>query len=106
MRPAARVRVAGQVTGILIGQASRDDGELTNFQRASVTLDASVKIYGSRVDSVHTIAFQTLSGLNRSSGADDGGKPLVQCCNCGVISRKSALDDSHAHPPGLSDTKP
>ena len=54
-------------------QASRDDGELTNFQRASVTLDASVKIYGSRVDSVHTIAFQTLSGLNRSSAANDGG---------------------------------
>ena len=38
-----------------------------------MTLDASVKIYGSRVDSVHTIAFQTLSGLNRSSAANDGG---------------------------------
>lgn len=50
-------------------QPSREDGESTNFQRASVTLDASVKIYGSRVDSVHTIAFQTLSGLSRSAVA-------------------------------------
>lgn len=40
---------------------------MCNFQRASVTLDASVKIYGSRVDSVHTIAFQTLSGLSRTA---------------------------------------
>ncbi len=38
-----------------------------------MTLDASVKIYGSRVDSVHTIAFQTLSGLSRSSANDDAG---------------------------------
>ena len=66
-------------------QASRDDGELTNFQRASVTLDASVKIYGSRVDSVHTIAFQTLSGLNRSSAANDGGTAAKHCCACGLV---------------------
>jgi len=71
------VRLADCMTGTLISQASRDDGELTNFQRASVTLDASVKIYGSRVDSVHTIAFQTLSGLNRSSAAHDGGTASV-----------------------------
>lgn len=38
-----------------------------------MTLDASVKIYGSRVDSVHTIAFQTLSGLSRSSASADAG---------------------------------
>ena len=38
-----------------------------------MTLDASVKIYGSRVDSVHTIAFQTLSGLSRSSACADAG---------------------------------
>jgi hypothetical protein len=50
-------------------QPSREDGDLTNFQRASVTLDASVKIYGSRVDCVHTIAFQTLSGLSRTAAA-------------------------------------
>ena len=72
-------------------QASRDDGELTNFQRASVTLDASVKIYGSRVDSVHTIAFQTLSGLNRSSAANDGGTAIVHHCACGVTSSGSAV---------------
>lgn len=45
-----------------------------------MTLDASVKIYGSRVDSVHTIAFQTLSGLNRSGGATDGGAILAHRC--------------------------
>ena len=60
-------------------QASRGAGELTNFQRASVTLDASVKIYGSRVDSVHTIAFQTLSGLSRSSAAAQEGGGGHEC---------------------------
>lgn len=41
-----------------------------------MTLDASVKIYGSRVDSVHTIAFQTLSGLSRSAAVPvQGAQP-------------------------------
>lgn len=39
-----------------------------NFQRASVTLDAGVKIYSYRVDSVHTETFKILGGLGRASG--------------------------------------
>lgn len=41
----------------------------TNFQRASMTLDAGVKIYATRVDSVHTAAYQVLTGLSRSGPA-------------------------------------
>ena len=71
-------------------QPSREDGDSTNFQRASVTLDASVKIYGSRVDSVHTIAFQTLSGLSRSAVA------AVQ----GELKRQPVRTVSHGLPRG------
>lgn len=51
----------------------------TNFQLAGVTLDAGVKIYCSRVDSVHSNAFRVLGGLSRTTGggadndADDAG---------------------------------
>ena len=41
----------------------------TNFQRASMTLDAGVKIYATRVDSVHTAAYQVLTGLSRTGPA-------------------------------------
>ena len=40
-------------------------------QRASVTLDAGVKIYSYRVDSVHTEMFKILGGLGRASGPAD-----------------------------------
>lgn len=53
-----------------------EGGAQTNFQRASVTLDAGVKIYSYRVDSVHTETFKILGGLGRASkDADepDGG---------------------------------
>jgi len=39
-------------------------GAQTNFQVASCTLDASVKIYSYRVDSVHSEAFRILGGLS------------------------------------------
>ena len=44
----------------------------TNFQKASCTLDASVKIYSYRVDSVHQNTYKMLGGLSRS-GQGDGG---------------------------------
>lgn len=47
--------------------------EGTNFQRASVTLDAGVKIYSYRVDSVHTETYKMLGGLGRASGPSGGG---------------------------------
>ena len=52
-----------------------DPTQHTNFQRASVTLDAGVKIYSYRVDSVHTETFKMLGGLGRASGpAGEGGE--------------------------------
>ena len=42
-------------------------GEMTNFQLASTTLDAGVKIYSYRVDSVYTEAFKLMGGLNRTN---------------------------------------
>ncbi len=52
----------------------------TNFQLAGVTLDAGVRIYCSRVDSVHTNAFKVLGGLSRTAGGgeddDDAGSDV------------------------------
>ncbi|BDA50103.1 Condensin complex subunit 2 [Coccomyxa sp. Obi] len=79
-------------------QPSHEDGESTNFQRASVTLDASVKIYGSRVDSVHTIAFQTLSGLSRSAvtAAQDG--EVAESAEGEETSGRPAKEIKHSSP--------
>lgn len=46
------------------------NGDDTNFQLAGVTLDAGVKIYCSRVDSVHVNAFKVLGGLSRTGRED------------------------------------
>jgi condensin complex subunit 2 len=40
--------------------------EESAWQRASASLDATAKIYGYRVDSVHTETFKFLVGLNRN----------------------------------------
>lgn len=51
------------------------EGGETNFQVVGVTLDAGVKIYCSRVDSVHTNAFKVLGALSRTTGgAAEGGE--------------------------------
>lgn len=51
---------------IRAGPGSDGPGGATNFQRASVTLDAGIKIYGCRVDAVHNEAFRALSGFSRN----------------------------------------
>lgn len=51
-------------------QGDGGDDATMNFQRASCTLEASVKIYSCRVDSVHSETYKMLGGLNRT----DGGK--------------------------------
>lgn len=43
-----------------------NQNEEASWQRVSATLDASAKIYGYRVDSVHTDMFKFLGGLNRT----------------------------------------
>ncbi|KAK9791389.1 hypothetical protein WJX73_000928 [Symbiochloris irregularis] len=45
----------------------------TNFQRASVTLDAGVTIYAHRVDSVHVDMFRVLGGLSRGGNQQNTG---------------------------------
>ncbi|KAG8051727.1 hypothetical protein GUJ93_ZPchr0001g31443 [Zizania palustris] len=47
-------------------QAGKDDDDETNFQKASCTLEAGVKIYSLRVDSVHSEAYKVLGGINRA----------------------------------------
>lgn len=50
-----------------------------NFAKASCTLDASVKIYGYRVDDVHLTSYKVLANLNRTdkkpSVATERGEP-------------------------------
>ncbi|XP_052178447.1 condensin complex subunit 2 isoform X2 [Diospyros lotus] len=48
----------------IIKVEEEDDAE-TNFQKASCTLEAGVKIYSMRVDSVHSEAYKVLGGINR-----------------------------------------
>lgn len=48
---------------------SAEEGSETNFQRASCTLDAGVKIYSYRVDSVHSEVFKLLGGMTRAGPA-------------------------------------
>ncbi|XP_062169830.1 condensin complex subunit 2-like isoform X2 [Alnus glutinosa] len=43
----------------------------TNFQKASRTLEAGVKIYSVRVDAVHSEAYKVLGGINRAGIEDD-----------------------------------
>lgn len=45
--------------------------EESSWQRISATLDASAKIYGYRVDSVHSEMFKFLGGLNRTEFHQD-----------------------------------
>ncbi|KAF2071953.1 hypothetical protein CYY_006728 [Polysphondylium violaceum] len=45
--------------------------ESNNFQEASCTLDASVQIYATRVDSIHTDTYRYLGGLNRVEDNDN-----------------------------------
>ena len=45
----------------------KDEDNQTNFQKASCTLEAGVKIYASRVDSFHNETFKMLGGMNKVS---------------------------------------
>eukprot|EP00899_Mesostigma_viride_P029496 jgi/Mesvir1/9731/Mv12196-RA.2 len=61
-----------------------EDSDQTNFQKASCTLEAGVRIYSCRVDAVHAETFKVLGGLHRSAGSkeepdtadgEEGGDP-------------------------------
>ncbi|KAG8387046.1 hypothetical protein BUALT_Bualt03G0212300 [Buddleja alternifolia] len=54
----------------IIKVEEENDAE-TNFQKASCTLEAGVKIYSMRVDSVHSEAYKVLGGINRVGLEDE-----------------------------------
>ncbi|KAF8414131.1 hypothetical protein HHK36_002130 [Tetracentron sinense] len=60
----------------IIKVEGEDDVE-TNFQKASCTLEAGVKIYSMRVDSVHSEAYKVLGGINRA-GRENEQETIVE----------------------------
>jgi condensin complex subunit 2 len=48
--------------------------EESSWQKASASLDASAKIYGYRVDSVHSETFKFLGGLSRADAKDENNQ--------------------------------
>jgi condensin complex subunit 2 len=48
----------------------------SRWTKASASLDASAKIYGYRVDCVHSDTFRFLGGLNRTDRDEDKDKAL------------------------------
>ncbi len=50
--------------------------EESSWQKASASLDASAKIYGYRVDSVHSETFKFLGGLSRTEAREDNNLDL------------------------------
>ncbi|KAJ4808076.1 Condensin complex subunit 2 [Rhynchospora pubera] len=56
-------------------QGDTEEDTETNFQKASCTLEAGVKIYSLRVDSVHAEAYKVLGGINRAGRDDNKGDP-------------------------------
>ncbi|XP_073296850.1 condensin complex subunit 2-like [Primulina huaijiensis] len=63
----------------IIKVEEENDAE-TNFQKASCTLEAGVKIYSLRVDSVHSEAYKVLGGINRV-GHENEQDPIVDDAN-------------------------
>jgi condensin complex subunit 2 len=62
-----------------MGKLIRDDGRGVNFQKASCTLDASVKIYSHRVDDTHASGHRILESLSRNgNNAADGEDEAVE----------------------------
>ncbi|KAL9263955.1 Condensin complex subunit 2-like protein [Drosera capensis] len=52
-------------------KVEEEDDAGTNFQKASCTLEAGVKIYSLRVDCVHSEAYKILGGINRVGQKDE-----------------------------------
>ncbi|XP_010543005.1 PREDICTED: condensin complex subunit 2 isoform X2 [Tarenaya hassleriana] len=68
-------------------KVEEEDTAETNFQKASCTLEAGVKIYSLRVDSVHSEAYKVLGGINRA-GQDDSEDSTVEA-NAGLVDDES-----------------
>ncbi|GKV39604.1 hypothetical protein SLEP1_g47352 [Rubroshorea leprosula] len=63
------LKLIDHLSDIIKVDAAEADSQ-ANFQRASCTLEASVKIYSVRVDAVHAEAYKVLSGINRIGQED------------------------------------
>lgn len=66
---------------VMAAMSKKRDSEINkNFQVASCTLDASVKIYGYRVDAIHTDAFKMVGGFfnKEMQATDDGGEEGIK----------------------------
>ncbi|XP_060188895.1 condensin complex subunit 2 [Lycium barbarum] len=62
-----------------IVKVEQENDSETNFQKASCTLEAGVKIYSMRVDSVHSEAYKVLGGINRVGNGNED--PVVEDAN-------------------------
>lgn len=54
-----------------MGRLIRDESKTVNFQKASCTLDASVKIYSNRVDDTYASSHRILESLSRGNTAEE-----------------------------------
>ncbi|GKV46045.1 hypothetical protein SLEP1_g53059 [Rubroshorea leprosula] len=77
------LKLIDHLSDIIKVDAAEADSQ-TNFQRASCTLEAGVKIYSVRVDAVHAEAYKVLSGINRVGQEDvhAGGIFLIIILKC------------------------
>uniref|UniRef100_A0A2N9FSU0 Condensin complex subunit 2 n=1 Tax=Fagus sylvatica TaxID=28930 RepID=A0A2N9FSU0_FAGSY len=62
-------------------KVDEEDDTETNFQKASCTLEAGVKIYSVRVDSVHSEAYKVLGGMNRAGQENEQDVPMSSSSN-------------------------
>lgn len=61
----------------------------TSWHKASASLDASAKIYGYRVDSVHSETYKILGGLTRADNKDNEEE------NAGEVGKKEKKERRH-----------
>ncbi|XP_023757126.1 condensin complex subunit 2 [Lactuca sativa] len=73
-------------------KVEEDDAE-TNFQKASCTLEAGVKIYSTRVDSVHAEAYKFLGAINRVGQDMEQGN--LEDGNTNTEQRKQSTKKEH-----------
>nr|PNR50721.1 hypothetical protein PHYPA_009907 [Physcomitrium patens] len=64
------LKLIDHLSALVQGDDEQDDQD--SFQKASCTLEAGVKIYSTRVDSVHFETYKVLSSLNRTAGVNNG----------------------------------
>ncbi|GAV81956.1 Cnd2 domain-containing protein [Cephalotus follicularis] len=77
------LKLIDHLSEIIKVEAAEGDTE-TNFQKASCTLEAGVRIYSVRVDAVHSEAYKLLSGISRA-GREDEQEVIIEGDNVNGI---------------------